>query len=208
LRDALAWVEDFTEECRRLATVEGPLPWPHADSLELVGLERWGTQLAASDREAGVCALVLAAQHGFPRVVAAGGAAIADIGLRGREGEPFVDGAAVEVQLGRAARWVDEPNATNRDAAADALDPTRQLHVWEDDLRPADDAAFYWYLDVGQCACSAIVRDGGDANGDSYYHWPASACVGRGLVVAARGLRMPGVEVAAILRDFYTAMVA
>ncbi|MBA3392261.1 MAG: hypothetical protein H0T89_06435 [Deltaproteobacteria bacterium] len=162
LRDALAWVEDFVVEMQRLATEPGALPWPHADSLELVGLERWGTQLAKTDREAGVCALVLAAQHGFPRVLAAGGSGIEQVGMRGREGDPIVDGAPVDVQLGRAARWVDDPAREACEAAQEAFDPTRQLNVWDDDLRPPDASAFWWYLEVGQCACAAIFRERGE----------------------------------------------
>ncbi|MDQ3365490.1 MAG: hypothetical protein M3680_08685, partial [Myxococcota bacterium] len=208
LRDALAWVEDFVTECQRLATEQGPLPWPAADSLELVGLERWGRQLAKADRLAGVCALVLAAQHGFPTVVTRGGAALAEVGMRGKEGDPFVSGASVEVQLGRAARWVDEPIAANAALVRDAFDPTRQLNLWEDDLRPDEAQAFYWYLEVGQCACAAIFREDGDPDAGAYDGWPPEVSVGRGLVIAARGLRSESTTTSDVLQRIYAALVA
>jgi len=205
LRDALAWVEDFVVECTRLAGEDGPLPWPHADMPELVGLERWGTQLAKSDREAGVCALVLAAQHGFPRVLAAGGSELAGMGYRGDEG---IDGASVEVQLDRCARWVDDPTEANRQAVQDGIDPTRQLHTWDRDLLPPDAKAFRWYAEIGQLASVAIVKGDGDPASTSYYYWPAEVSAGRGLVVAARGLRTAGSDIEAILRDIYAALTA
>jgi hypothetical protein len=205
LRDALAWVEDFVVECQRLATEEGPLPWEHADTLELVGLERWGTELAKSDKEAGVCALVLAAQHGFPRALAAGGAELDSMGFRGDE---VLDGASVESQLDRCARWVDAPGQAAFDRVQDGFDPTRQLHTWDPDLQPHDTKSFFWYYELGQLASAAIVKGDGDAQSTSYYYWPGVVSAGRGLVAAARGLRTEGVDVASILRDLYAAMTA
>jgi hypothetical protein len=205
LRDALAWVEDFVVECERLATEEGPLPWEHADTLELVGLERWGTELAKTDRDAGICALVLAAQHGFSRVLAAGGAELDSMGFRGDE---VLDGATVESQLDRCAKWLDAPGQATLDVVQDGFDPTRQLHTWDPDLKPHDTKSFFWYYEIGQLASAAIVKGDGDAASTSYYYWPSAVSVGRGLVVAARGLRTEGVEVSAILRDLYAAMTA
>ena len=205
LRDALAWTEDFVVECERLATEQGPLPWQHADTLELVGLERWGTQLAKSDREAGVCALVLAAQHGFPRVLESGGAELDSMGFRGDE---VLDGASVESQLDRCARWVDAPTEENRQLVEHGFDPTRQLHTWDPDLLPHDAKSYFWYYELGQLASAAIVKADGDAESTSYYYWPAHVSVGRGLVVAVRGLRGEGADTAAIVRDIYTALHA
>ncbi|MDQ3337601.1 MAG: hypothetical protein M4D80_20765 [Myxococcota bacterium] len=205
LRDALAWVEDFVVECQRLATEEGPLPWQHADTLELVGLERWGTELAKSDREAGICALVLAAQHGFPRVLEAGGAELDSMGFRGDE---VLDGASVESQLDRCAKWVDAPSQATLDVVQDGFDPTRQLHTWDPELQPHDTKSFFWYYELGQLASAAIVKGDGDPESSSYYYWPGASSVGRGLVVAARGMRTDAVEVSAILRDLYVSMTA
>jgi hypothetical protein len=148
LRDALAWVEDFAVECERLGADDTPTPWLHADTKPLVGLERWGTQLATTDREAAICALVLAAQHGFPRVLEEAGAMLEGHGLR--SSEQVLDGASAETQIDLCARWVDDPSEANRQAVQDGFDPTRQLHVWDPEMLPARGTAFYWYTEVGQ----------------------------------------------------------
>jgi len=205
LRDALAWVEDFVVECARLASEDGPLPWEHADAPLLVGLERWGTQLAHGDRGAGVCALVLAAQYGFPRVLAVGGAELDSMGFRGAE---VLDGATVESQLDRCARWIDDPSDANGQDVTDGFDPTRQLHTWDPELQPHDTKSFFWYSEIGQLASAAVVKDDGDAASTSYYYWPATVSAGRGLVVAVRGLRTEGTDVEAILRDIHAALIA
>ena len=88
------------------------------------------------------------------------------------------------------------------------IDPTRQQHVWDDDLRPEDEHAYFWYLEVGQCCGLAITRDGGDPASGSSYDWDGATCVGRGLVLAVRGLRMPGVDLGALLADVRGALAA
>jgi hypothetical protein len=67
-------------------------------------------------------------------------------------------------------------------------------------MNVTDDVAFYWYLEVGQLASAAGLDEGDDPKGDSYYAWPAPVCVGRGLVLPVRGLRMPGQSVAPLLK--------
>ncbi len=91
---------------------------------------------------------------------------------------------------------------------AEGNDPSRQLQVWDDDLRPSDDSAHWWYLDVGQCCGHAITRTTGDPRKHSYYDWDPEACVGRGLVLAVRGLRAKGADIDAILDDVRAALVA
>ena len=166
--------------------------WQWADTPELAGLEAWGTDLARADRQAGVAALVAAGRHGFPSAVAAGGDEIEGCGFTGDDDDPIHDGAAVEVQLLRAARWVDDPSKAHQQKVREAFDPGRQMHVWDDDLRPQASAAYWWYYEVGQLCCAAILNGAkGKPTADSYYDWPAPVCVGRGLVVAVLGLRMP-----------------
>ena len=179
---------------------EGFSGWEHADAPELVGLERWGTELAAADRRAGVAALVLAAQAGFRRVAELGGDQLESMGFYASEASH--DGAPVEAQLMAAAAWVTSESESTRQAVDEGFDRARQLYVWDDDLRPSDEVSFFWYLDVGQCACAAIRRTEGDAAEGGYYEWPPEACIGRGLVVAARGLRAPGTDLATILARF------
>jgi hypothetical protein len=181
-------------------------PWEHADCPELAGLEAWGTELAARDRRAGVGALVRVAQHGLPIILERAGIGLDGMGFKADE--PHADGAPVERQVQLAAAWVDEPSAAHLAAVRAGNDPARQLAIWDEDLRPNDDRAHWWYLDVGQCCGHAITRPvgGGDAHAPSYYGWPAEVCVGRGLVICVRGLRCRGARVREILAELYAVL--
>lgn len=196
---------DFATYLRSLGSES---PWEFADAPELVGLERWGRELAQRDRVAGIGALVAAAHHGFPIAAERGGSALEGMGFTGNDDDPIHDGAAVQVQIARALAWLDAPGDVTAERVDQAFDRTRQLNVWEDDLRPPEDSTFYWYLDVGQACCAAILDVGADPNGDSYYHWPTPTCVGRGLVMAARGLRGPHHGIAAVVNGLGAAMAA
>ncbi|MBA3458116.1 MAG: hypothetical protein H0T42_33850 [Deltaproteobacteria bacterium] len=193
---------DFAAYLRSLAASG----WEHADTPELAGLEHWGTMLARTDPITGIGALVRVAQHGFRIAVDAGGIGLEGMGFHASE--PVMDGAPVETQIELAARWLDAPDAAHLAAVAAAIDPSRQLQIWDDDLRPSDDRAHWWYLDVGQCCGHAITRTGGDPRQPGYYDWPAETCVGRGLVVAVRGLRTQGADLRTILADVRAAMMA
>jgi hypothetical protein len=199
----------FVDDLRARAVAEGPTPWPHADDPLLVGLERWGQALAERDMAAAVIALTAAAQYGFPRVMAAGGDEL--IGAGFAADEESEDGAPVEAQLALAAAQA-RVEARDDDALFEAFDPSRQLHIWSEDLLPGDDAAFQWYMDVGQCALAALRGlDEGyepDPDNESYYWWPPACSAGRGLVVAARGLRMPGADLAGIIAALGAAIAA
>lgn len=170
-------------------------PWEHADSDALRGLEAWGRKLAERDLRAGLRALVTFGRAGFPTIVERGGKAIKGMGFLASEKSH--DGLPVEAQLDRVAKWLDDPKSAD---VKRAFDPSRQLNVWDDDLRPSDDQAWYWYSELGQCACAAILNEGkGSESGESYYSWPPAWCVARGLVIAVRGLRTHAGEEAAII---------
>ncbi|MCE9575400.1 MAG: hypothetical protein K8W52_19770 [Deltaproteobacteria bacterium] len=198
----------FLDELRALAAGTGHQPWPHADETVLIGLERWGRALAERDLRAGVRALAAAGQHGLPQAVAAGGDDIAGMGFT--SDDPTDDGATVDVQLALAAAQA-RAGTVDHDAIAGAFDPARQLHTWSEDLLPPDDAAFNWYYEVGQCALAALRDDDGadvdDAN-ESYYYWSRPVAVGRGLVAAARGLRMPAMDIDEIVLALGAAIAA
>jgi hypothetical protein len=180
--------------------------WEHADSHALEGLEHWGTELARQDLRAGIGALVRVAQHGLPIVLERGGIGLDGMGFRA--GDPCGDGEPVEVQVARVAAWLDAPDESHRHAVVAAQDRSRDAFIWNDDLLPNDDRAHWWYVDVGQCCVYAVTRVGGIAEGRSYYQWPAETCVGRGLVLAVRGLRCRGAALADILRDVRAVLVA
>lgn len=205
LRDAVRNIGNFADHCEQLAN--GYTGWAHADSPALIGLERWGTELAAADRIAAIAALVAAAHSAFPDVVKSGSDQLVDMGVTGDESEPILDGASVQVQLGRALRWLDAQDAAALAAVEQGFDKTRQLYTWDDDLRPADDVAYFWVIDMGQLCSAAILRDTGDADGGGYYEWPYATVVGRGLVIIARSLRMPDASMSTILESMKQAFV-
>ena len=85
---------------------------------------------------------------------------------------------------------------------------TRQLSISDEELLPPDSEAYRWYLDVGQCCCAAILHRDGDPEGGSYYEWPPEVTVGRGLVMAVRGIRSEGADLDQILTDLGAALTA
>jgi len=190
LSDALhGHPDDFTAYLGDLgAQVDGA--WEHADTPELIGLERWGTELAERDHRLVLAALIAAAQCGFPIAMAVAGDAVDGMGFHASE--PHGDGAPVETQIAVVARWLGDPTKDVTQSVAKAYDRTRQLHAWDGELNPPDDQAYFWYLEVGQCCCAATLAGGNDPDGDSYYDWPVAVTIGRGLVMAARGIRFPG----------------
>lgn len=163
--------------------------WEHADTPALVGLERWGTALATKDRTAGVAALVMVGQRALALIAKSARAELDGMGVFGKDSDPIVDGAATEVQLRRAARWVSAPTAANAKLVEAAYDRTRQLQVWEEDMYPAPDAAYWWATELGQCACAGVRGKPWAQGADSYDGWPAVVSIGRGLVIAARSIR-------------------
>lgn len=175
---------------RALATAAKPAAWEHADEALLVGLERWGRALAIADRAAALRVLVTAAQRGFDQVAKRSAEQLADVGFFGKEADKIWDGAAVQVQLSRVVAWLDAPKAMHA-KIDEAYDRTRQLVGWDEDLMPSEKESYFWYLEIGQLCCAAVLNkptlnkiDQGD-----YYGWPPDVCIARGLVVAVRGLR-------------------
>jgi hypothetical protein len=116
--------------------------------------------------------------------------------------EPSLDGAPVEAQLERCAKWVASPSDATKHDVERGLDPTRQLMAWDEDMLPEPENAWQWYMEVGQCASAGVIRPDSVATpGEDYYAWPAGLCLGRGLVAAVRGLCQPGVEPAQVIAE-------
>jgi len=198
----------FLDELRALA-VDAPTPWPHADDPLLIGLERWGRALGERDLAAAALALVAAAQHGLPIARAAGGAAFDELAVF--EDVEAEDGAAIEAQLAIAAAHARAGTAASQAVVDSSFDRGMQLNIWSDDLLPTEEGAYCWYLEVGQCALAALRSDDGhevDDAHESYYYWTRPVVIGRGLVVAARGLRLPGVALDEIVAALGQAIAA
>lgn len=193
----------FAEHVRNLS-VHAEGAWAHADMPELVGLERWGRELATKDKLAGIAALVQAARYGFPRAAEVGREELVDAGFFADHAS--VDGAPTETQIELCTAWLDNPD--HLDDVKNAFDQTRQLNVWDDDLRPEDGRAYWWFTEVGQCCCAAIIRDTGNADGATYYEWDPATTIGRGLVMAVRGIRYEETNVDEVLDEMRDAMLA
>jgi hypothetical protein len=207
VRDGLSQVNgDFSAYLRVLAP-RPPSRWAYADTVELAGLEAWGTDLCLRNRTAGVGALVLATEHALPRAIAAAGAMAMDAGMTAGPDTPAMDGAPADVQLERVVAFMDDPTDDNHAAVNGAFDPTRQLHIWDDDLRPAEAQSYLWATELGQLCCAAVLRDGGRPGDGSYYVWPPETCVGRGLVVAARTLCRPPMSQGDVLDNLHGALM-
>ncbi|MFN0247388.1 MAG: hypothetical protein ACKV2T_10920 [Kofleriaceae bacterium] len=205
LRDELAKLpDDFATYCAESgASVEDA--WEVADTDELRGIEAWGKELAERDRRLGVAALVAAAQSGFARAMKNAGTKADNMGFHASEGS--MDGQPVETQIERGAAWLSDPSEAKLEAVVASLDPSRQLNVWDEDLLPqSDDDNWYWYSEVGQCIAHAISGEGGEAAGTTYYEWTPALSVGRGLVMAVRGLRT-GNNDANLISSLRTAMI-
>lgn len=183
-------------------------PWKHSTTPALRGLEQWGwstmTPYPGNDGRVGVGLLVRVAQGAFPLVAAAGGQTLISAEFLGDDhaaDDHTADGAPLETQLATLMAWL-EGEADEQDVAA-VYDRTRQLYVWDDDICPSDAQSFMWLIEVGQCACAAVLNKGGDANDRGYYGWPPGACIGRGLVATLRAVTPPGADVAAVYDQLF-----
>lgn len=178
-------------------------PWKHSTTRALMGLEQfgWSTMLPypGNDGRVGVGLLVRVAQTAFPLVAAVGGQELSSAAFfadHDAVAESEADGAPLETQLATLMSWLDED--ADEKAVAAVYDRTRQLYVWDDDIRPSYDQSFMWLTEVGQCACAALMNEDGDPNDRGYYGWPPGACVGRGLVATIRALTPTGADVAGV----------
>jgi hypothetical protein len=181
-----------------LQTQPGDEPWAHADTPELAGLEQWAKAIAGLDRALALQALLRAARFALGRIVAEiPSGMLVEMGVT--RDAPSKDGAPVETQLDRCEAYLSR-NATFDEVQA-AFDPTRQLNVWDDDLRPTEQNAWFWITEVGQCCCSAILRGDKETatTASSYDGWSWRDCIARGFVVAVRAVRRDRAETAGII---------
>ena len=90
-----------------------------------------------------------------------------------------------------------------------SFDTTRQVPIWQS--QAIDDAqAYRWHAELGQLCLAAILRpaNSGRADSHSYQAWPSEHCVGRGMVVALRGMRRPGVASAVLVQQLRAELTA
>ena len=76
------------------------------------------------------------------------------------------------------------------------IDYTRQLNVWDEDLRPAGlDTAYLWYLEAPNLLAMAVVHE----ESGPYGTWAGPICAGRAAVCAFKSALQEGREPAELL---------
>mmetsp|Transcript_19296 Transcript_19296/g.29285 ORF Transcript_19296/g.29285 Transcript_19296/m.29285 type:complete len:213 (-) Transcript_19296:56-694(-) len=114
--------------------------WPGRDTKLEAGLELW--VLKIQDRQTQLRIALAACQKALPTAIAAFEASDCDFGDP-RHGESWgCDISAIE-QLERVSAWIeDEATPLN----SDIVDNTRQLNVWDNDLKPTLSRDYYLYF--------------------------------------------------------------
>ena len=164
---------DFPEYLRGLERDSELSSWEHALTEEERGLELWVHSFTEFGRSAIVAAAAAAARLVYPGIVERAGDEAIEFGIS--EDAPSMDGESLGKQLHRVESWLSSPDDETSSALRNAFDPTRQMTVWDDDLRPPDDlfdVSWHWFMEVGQLCLGACLHEmDGEAEGSSYYAW-------------------------------------
>lgn len=200
-----ARAEGFAAYLRALAEQGGAPAWEHATSPEQRGLERWVHAFAPLGRRTLAQVALGAARWAYPSVVSRAGEDAVAFAIA--EEAPSMDGESIGMQLRRVEAWIADPGELSIEALENAFDPTRQLVLWDDDLRPPEDAydiSWHWFMEVGQlCVATCLHSMSPPGSGSEYYHWSALQCAARAVVCCCKAMRMEPdgeVDVAALGR--------
>lgn len=165
--------------------------WEHCLFPEEQGLEIWIKQLFQLNPHAAITAAAATARYAYPIMLNAAGDLAMECGLH--EDSPSMDGASEGMKIRQVEGWLLNPTKQNFNLVRDSIDPTRQLEVWDEDLYPAEDVMWWWFMAVGQLCAQAVVH--GDLNGeedlDSSYTWASNTCAARCAVTALKTIRKP-----------------
>ena len=158
------------------------------------GIEGWIEAITVADRWSGIAAAAAAAQWALPLVTSASNA---NTGIDfGGPDDGLGGDVSPREQVSRVRQWLKTPTPQATRAVSEAAERTRQLNVWDEDLRPlADDpSTWYWYfVEAANLLTFAVVNnETGDPDG-SDINWPASVCAARSGVCAHRSIHAAGV---------------
>jgi hypothetical protein len=111
------------------------------------------------------------------------------------------DGGSVEGQLAAVRTWLATRSDADADRVAEAVDPARQLNIWDDDMYPDPDGMWMWLLEVGQLLAMACVEpaEWGDGRPEEAWSWPWHVLGARAAVCALKAVRTPDSDIAADL---------
>jgi hypothetical protein len=168
-----------------LADLRGFAPsesWDGCES-ELEGaLEGWIEAIAKADARSGVQAALACAELALPVVRASAQASADDVG---GPDQSWGDSKAPVEQLAAARAWLGAGTAIPPHTA----DYTRQLNVWDEDLRPVDaDGWFVYYVEATNLLVMAILHDD---QGGPYRTWPRARCAARSAVCSYKAMHRP-----------------
>lgn len=177
------------------APAAGAESWEHCLLPEEQAIEQWMLDLARHGRAAFVTAAAAAARYAYPRVMELGGDMAIEFGFQ--EGAESMDGEAAGTQVCRVEAWLATPSDETLEAVKTSIDPSRQLNVWDEDLYPAPDAMWFWFLEVAHLTASAATSsdEWSDGRREESYTWPAAVCAARAVVCALKAVRTPDGDV-------------
>lgn len=194
---------EFHATLLRLAQdAEPPQPlWAHSLEPEERGIEVWIHRLAQFGRRAYTTAATAAARYVYPISIQRGGEMARECGFH--EEDLSMDGEPPGMQVKRVETWLTSPSEDTLLAVEDSIDPSRQLNVWDEDLYPANDGMWFWFLEVAQLTALAatVAEKWSDGDIEESYTWPAQVCAARAVVCALKTIRVPGGDIASDTRN-------
>lgn len=194
---------DFDGHLVELGETDTPFPvWEH--SLEPIerGLEIWMGHLSALGRTVWVKAAAAAGRHVYPIPRRLSQDDRFGFQFYEDEEEDANDGEPPGLLIRRVEAWLAEPCQTTFEAVSKGIDRTRQLNVWDEDLYPAEDGMWAWFLEVGQLTALSLVADEEWKPGrrEEAYTWPAQVCAARAMVCALKTMAEPKRDIAGDVR--------
>lgn len=175
--------------------------WDGGETALERSLEGWVEAIAGADPRAGVRAAMACAEHALPIVEASARASRLDVGAPDQE---WGDSKTPIEQLAAVRAWLD----SGADIPPHTADYTRQLNVWDEDLRPVEDAPedwFVYFVETTNLLLMAILH--GDESGP-YDTWRRSLCAARSAVCSYKAMHRPGGDREADLRQLIAAVRA
>lgn len=170
------------DELRAFVAVE---PW-EARQTDLEGaLEGWVEAIAKEDRRAGQLAALACAEHALPVIAATAEASGLDFG---GPDQTWGDAFTPREQLAAARAFLEDGKAL----PDKITDYTRQLDVWDEDLRPDEDSPEGWFVYFVEATNLLLMALKHDEGGGPYGTWRGSMCAARSAVCSYKAMHRAG----------------
>jgi hypothetical protein len=182
---------DFTGACAAAAARDDLAYWTQSESVYERALEAVVADLCGRvDRRTRGRFLLACAHLAYPVARERGYARAASWGF-GLFDDNGCDPTALG-QIERLETWLADPTPANLRAMAKAIDESRQLQMWDDDLRPKPGEGWPYLMEVTDLMLRAVTQD--DAGLPARYSehlpasWPAPTAARRAVVCAHKVL--------------------